>query len=136
MRTAQNTYEAVFRYACPPCIFQAEAGAHLLLLRLLCPQLLAKLGSQEAVLRVAATAVCAAGSKSCSHVFVLLERYSPLLHQLMQAVGEQQGQEVLLEVLGHMYSQLPMRLQIALSRWVCLLAAVPSTAHHGIWLVG
>lgn len=81
-------------------------------------QLETQLGSPEAVLRVAATAVCAAGSKSCSHSYVLLERYSQLLQQLMQAVGEEQGQMVLLDVLGHMYSQMPMRLQLALSRWV------------------
>ncbi len=70
-------------------------------------------------MRVVATAVCAAGSKSCSHVFVLLERYSHFLQQQMQAVGEEQGQAVLLEVLGQMYSQLPIRLQLALSRCAC-----------------
>jgi hypothetical protein len=75
-----------------------------------------ELGSPEAALRVAATAVCAAGSKSCSHVYVLLQRYSALLQQLLDAAGQEQGQGVLLEVLGHMYSQMPTRLQIALSR--------------------
>lgn len=76
-----------------------------------------ELGSPEAALRVVATAVCAAGSKSCSHVSVLLQRYSHLLQQLLAAAGQgQQAQGVLLEVLGHMYSQMPTRLQIALSR--------------------
>lgn len=83
----------------------------------MCMQMESQLGSAEAVLRAVATAVFAAGSKSCSHVFVLVERYSHLLLQLMQAVGEQeQGQGVLLEVLGHMYSHMPTRLHIALSR--------------------
>ena len=67
-----------------------------------------------------ATAVCAAGSKSCSHVSVLLQRFSHLLQQLLDAAGQQgqgqQAQGVLLEVLGHMYSQMPTRLRIALSR--------------------
>lgn len=79
-------------------------------------QMTSQLGSPEAALRVVATAVCAAGSKSCTHVHVLLERYSHLLQQLIQAVGQEQGESLLLEVLGHMYSQMPTRLHLALSR--------------------
>jgi hypothetical protein len=79
-------------------------------------QMKSQLGSPEAALRVVATAVCAAGSKSCTHVHVLLERYSHLLQQLIQAVGQEQGESLLLEVLGHMYSQMPTRLHLALSR--------------------
>jgi flagellin-specific chaperone FliS len=83
---------------------------------LLLMQMESQLGSPEAALRVVATAVCAAGSKSCTHVHVLLERYSHLLQQLMQAMGQEQGESLLLEVLGHMYSQMPTRLHLALSR--------------------
>jgi hypothetical protein len=77
-----------------------------------------QLGSPEAVLRVLTTAVCAAGSKSCTHVYVMLERHSHLLQQHIQALGDEQGAAVLLEVLGKMYGQMPTRLHIALSRWV------------------
>lgn len=83
----------------------------------LTPQLESQLGSPEALLRVVATAVFAAGSKSCSHVYVLIERYSSLLQQQVEAVGQEAGQELLLEVLGDMYCQMPTRLHIALSRW-------------------
>jgi hypothetical protein len=75
-----------------------------------------QLGSPEAVLCVVCTAVCAAGSKSCSHVVVLLQRYSPLLARLQQQCGTEQGQGVLLDVLGGMYGRMHTRLSIALAR--------------------
>jgi hypothetical protein len=76
-----------------------------------------QLGSPEAVLRVVATAVCAAGSKSCSHAVVLLQRYSALLARLQQQCGAEEGQGVLLDVLGGMYGRMPTRLTIALARY-------------------
>lgn len=94
-------------------------------------QIEAQLGSAEAVLRVVAAAVLAAGSKSCTHVNVLLERYSHLLQQQMQALGQEQGQEVLLDVLGHMYSQMPTRLHIALSRYAARNSVLCCGAYSG-----
>jgi hypothetical protein len=76
----------------------------------------AALGSAEAQLRAAATAVLAAGSKSCSHCWAQLERNGLLLAQLAEGVGVRAGQAVLLEVLGSMYGQMPTRLHLALTR--------------------
>jgi hypothetical protein len=78
----------------------------------------AALGSPEAQLRAVARAVLAAGSKSCSHCYVLLERYSPLLLQLQLQgeAGQQQGQAALLDLLGGMYSSMSQRLSLALAR--------------------
>ena len=58
----------------------------------------------------------AAGSKSCSHCYVLLERYSHLLLQLQEQAGQQQGQDALLGLLGAMYSGMSQRLSLALAR--------------------
>jgi hypothetical protein len=74
------------------------------------------LGSPEAQLRAVARAVLAAGSKSCSHCYVLLERYSPLLLQLLGEVGQEPGQQALLALLGAMYSSMGQRLSLSLAR--------------------
>jgi hypothetical protein len=60
--------------------------------------------------------VLAAGSKSCSHCYVLLERYSPLLLQLLGEAGQGRGQQLLLELLGSMYSSMSQRLSLAMAR--------------------
>lgn len=73
-------------------------------------------GSPEAMLRAVGRAVLAAGSKSYSHCYVLIERYSPLLYNLMDEVGAEAGQRLLLELLGDMYSQMTQRLSLALAR--------------------
>lgn len=85
-----------------------------------------QLGSLDAHLRGVMRAVLAAGSKSCSHCYVLIERYSPYLLKLIQQLdGQQQqqgqkqlrsGQELLLDLIGEMYSHMPRRLNLALAR--------------------
>lgn len=93
-------------------------------------QMAQQLGSPEVHLRAVFRAVLAAASKSCSHCYVLIERFSPYLLMVMQQLPEQQqqqedageqgktGQEVLLDTLGEMYSHMPRRIDLALGRSV------------------
>jgi hypothetical protein len=75
-----------------------------------------QLGPVEEQLRAVCLAVLAAGSKSCSHCYVLLERFAPLLHQLLREVEVSKGEPLVLEMLGQAYGQMPTRLDLALAR--------------------
>lgn len=87
-----------------------------------------QLKGPEAHFRAVVRAVLAAGSKSCSHCYVLIERYSPYLFGLMQQLEQQQqeqavddqqqsAQEMLLELWWEMYSRMPRRLNLAIARY-------------------
>lgn len=93
------------------------------------------MGAPPALLRTVCRAVLAAGSKSCSHCYVLLERHAPVLRPLLDAAGAQAGQRALLDVLGETYGHMTQRMTLALERcvWLCSFCAgacVHRTACH------
>eukprot|EP00775_Hariotina_reticulata_P013002 gene13002-13131_t len=96
-------------------------------------QMSEQLGSPEQQLRAVCLAVLAAGSKSCSHCYVLLERFAPLLHHMLAEVEVATGEQLVLEVLGQAYGQVATRLDLALARLneLNLISPVASVA----WLV-
>jgi hypothetical protein len=79
-------------------------------------QMRAQLGEPLPLLRAVVRALLSAAAKSLTHIHVLLERYAPLLREVVEAAGQEQGVPALLQLVGAMYVGFPSRLHTALEK--------------------
>lgn len=76
----------------------------------------AQLGEPLPLLRAVVRALLSAAAKSLTHIHVLLERYAPLLREVVEAAGHEQGVVALLQLVGAMYVDFPSGLHTALEK--------------------